>query len=163
MKRYLKNAEWIRNATNDVSLEELRPFLELFQAGGAIAKLDPLMLVAQAYQESGLDHSKVSPVGAVGIMQIKPSTAADKNVGFDDISSVTDNVHAGATYMRFLMDRYFAGEEMDDLHQWLFALAAYNAGPARIQRLRRQAAAEGHNPNLWLENVELLAARIDRS
>ena len=41
----------------------------------------------------------------------------------------------------------------------LFALAAYNAGPARIQRIRNQAAAEGHDPNLWLENVELVAAR----
>jgi membrane-bound lytic murein transglycosylase MltF len=117
------------------------------------------MLVAQAYQESELDHSKKSPVGAVGMMQIKPSTAADKNVGIDDISSPADNIRAGAIYMRFLMDRYFAGEDMDGVQQWLFALAAYNAGPARIQRIRRQAADEGHDPNLWLDNVELVAAR----
>lgn len=128
--------------------------VEMLNAG-----LDPLMLVAQAYQESGLDHSKVSPVGAVGIMQIRSSTAADKNVGFDDISSLANNVNAGATYLRFLMNRYFADEEMDDLHQWLFGLAAYNAGPARIQRIRRQAASEGLDPNLWIDNVELVAAR----
>jgi len=159
LKRYLADAEWIRDATNDVSLERLRPFLDLFQSGAEIAELDPLMLIAQAYQESELDHSKVSPAGAVGIMQIKPSTAADKNVGFDDISGMADNIDAGATYMRFVMNRYFAGEEMDELHQWLFGLAAYNAGPARIQRIRRQAASEGYDPNLWLENVELVAAR----
>jgi membrane-bound lytic murein transglycosylase MltF len=159
IKRYLENVQWVRNATSDASMARLRPTLELFRAGGEAANLDPLMLVAQAYQESELDHSKKSPVGAVGIMQVKPSTAADKNVGIDDISSPADNIRAGALYMRFLMDRYFAGDDMDGVQQWLFALAAYNAGPARIQRLRRQAEAEGHDPNRWMENVELVVAR----
>ena len=117
------------------------------------------MLVAQAYQESRLDQSKESPAGAVGIMQIKPSTAADRNVGVKDISSPADNIRAGARYMRFLMDHYFSDPEIDELTQWLFALAAYNAGPAKIRRVRNQAAAEGHDPNIWLENVELVAAR----
>jgi len=57
------------------------------------------------------------------------------------------------------MDRYFADPDMGELQQWMFALAAYNAGPARIQRLRRQATAEGYDPNLWLDNVEIIAAR----
>lgn len=159
IKRYLENVQWVRNATSEASIAKLRPTLELFRAGGEAANLDPLMLVAQAYQESELDHSKKSPAGAVGMMQIKPSTAADKNVGIDDISSPADNIRAGAIYMRFLMDRYFAGEDMDGVQQWLFGLAAYNAGPARIQRIRRQAAAEGHDPNVWLENVEIVVAR----
>jgi membrane-bound lytic murein transglycosylase MltF len=159
ISRYLENIEWVHNATGEASLARLRPILELFRAGGEAANLDPLMLVAQAYQESELDHSKKSPVGAVGIMQVKPSTAADKNVGIDDISSPAENIRAGALYMRFLMDRYFAGEDMDGVQQWLFALAAYNAGPAKIQRLRKQAEAEGHDPNRWMENVELVVAR----
>jgi membrane-bound lytic murein transglycosylase MltF len=155
----MENAQWVRNATSEVGLERLRPTLELFRAGAEIARLDPLMLVAQAYQESGLDHSRTSPAGAVGMMQIKPSTAADKNVGIDDVSILADNIRAGAIYMRFLMDRYFANDDMDGIQQWLFALAAYNAGPAKIRRIRRQAEAEGHDPNRWLENVELVAAR----
>jgi membrane-bound lytic murein transglycosylase MltF len=159
IKRYMENAQWVRNATSEVGLERLRPTLELFRAGAEIARLDPLMLVAQAYQESGLDHSRTSPAGAVGMMQIKPSTAADKNVGIDDVSILADNIRAGAIYMRFLMDRYFANDDMDGIQQWLFALAAYNAGPAKIRRIRRQAEAEGHDPNRWLENVELVAAR----
>ena len=159
IERYLENITWVHNATSEASLARLRPTLELFRAGGEAANLDPLMLVAQAFQESELDHSKKSPVGAVGIMQVKPSTAADKNVGIDDISSPAENIRAGALYMRFLMDRYFAGEDMDGMQQWLFALAAYNAGPAKIQRLRKQAEAEGHDPNRWMENVELVVAR----
>ena len=140
-------------------MERLRPLLEHFRSSGAESNLDPLMLAAQAYQESELDNERESPVGALGIMQIKPSTAADKNVGINDISAPADNIRAGARYMRFIIDRYFSDPEMGDEQRWLFALAAYNAGPARIQRLRNQAAAEGHDPNIWLDNVELIAAR----
>jgi membrane-bound lytic murein transglycosylase MltF len=140
-------------------MEKLRPLMKLFDLSAANNDLNPLMLAAQAYQESELDHSRKSPAGAVGIMQIKPATAADKNVGIDDISATADNIEAGARYMRFLIDRYFSDEAMDESQRWFFALAAYNAGPARIQRLRRQAAAEGYDPNRWLDNVEILAAR----
>ena len=159
INRYFENLKWVRNATSEASLERVRPLLELFRASAEENDLDTLMLVAQAYQESGLDQSKESPAGAVGIMQIKPSTAADRNVGVKDISSPADNIRAGARYMRFLMDHYFSDPEIDELTQWLFALAAYNAGPAKIRRIRNQAAAEGHDPNIWLENVELVAAR----
>ena len=159
INRYMENLDWVRNSTSDKGVDRLRPLFEHFRLSGANNKLDPLMLAAQAYQESDLDHDRQSPVGAVGIMQVKPSTAADRNVGIDDISSPADNIEAGARYMRFLMDRYFSDPEMGEMHRWLFALAAYNAGPARIQRLRKQAAAEGHDPNLWLDNVELIAAR----
>jgi membrane-bound lytic murein transglycosylase MltF len=139
----------------------MRGLVQHFRAGAEETNMDWLMLVAQAYQESKLDHSRKSHAGAVGIMQIKPSTAADKHVGIDDISQPADNIRAGARYMRFLMDRYFSDTdtEMDELQQWLFALAAYNAGPARVRRLRSLAAAEGYDPDRWLDNVEVIAAR----
>jgi membrane-bound lytic murein transglycosylase MltF len=159
INRYMENLGWVRNSTSDKGVERLRPLLEHFRSSAAENNLDPLMLAAQAYQESELNHDRESPAGAVGIMQIKPSTAADRNVGIDDISSPANNIRAGARYMRFLMDRYFADPEMGEMQRWLFALAAYNAGPAKIQRLRKQAAVEGHDPNLWLDNVELIAAR----
>jgi membrane-bound lytic murein transglycosylase MltF len=159
INRYMENLEWVRNSTSESSVERLRPLLEHFRSSGAESSLDPLMLAAQAYQESELDNDRESPVGALGIMQIKPATAADKNVGIDDISAPADDIRAGARYMRFIIDRYFSDPEIGDEQRWLFALAAYNAGPARIQRLRNQAAAEGHNPIIWLDNVELIAAR----
>ena len=159
ISRDLGNLHWVWHSTSDRGLDTLRPLLEDFAAGGAENGFDPLMLAAQAYQESELDHSKRSPAGAVGIMQIKPSTAADRNVGIDDISAPRDNIRAGARYLRFLIDRYFSDDEVDELQGWFFALAAYNAGPARIQRLRRQAAAEGYDPNRWLDNVEVIVAR----
>lgn len=159
IERYMGNLKWVSNSTSDHAVERMRPLAELFQSGAEETDLDWLMLVAQAYQESELDNSKVSPVGARGLMQIKPSTAAGKHIGIDDISEPADNIRAGAKYMRFLMDRYFADADMDGLQQWLFALAAYNAGPARVRRMRNQAAAEGYDPNQWLDNVEVIAAK----
>jgi membrane-bound lytic murein transglycosylase MltF len=159
IERYMGNLKWVRNSTSDRGFERLRPLREHFQASAAETNIEWLMLVAQAYQESELDHSKKSHVGAVGIMQVKPSTAADKHVGIDDISAPADNIRAGAIYMRFLMDRYFSDPEMEGLQQWLFALAAYNAGPAKVRRLRKRAAAEGYDPNRWLDNVEVIAAK----
>jgi membrane-bound lytic murein transglycosylase MltF len=61
--------------------------------------------------------------------------------------------------MRFLHDRYFVDQDMDELNRVLFSLAAYNAGPARIRKLQRRAAENGRNPNIWFDHVEIEAAR----
>ena len=53
----------------------------------------------------------------------------------------------------------FDGDGINSLNQWLLSLAAYNAGPARVARLRREAADNGYDPNLWFDNVEIIAAR----
>ena len=50
-------------------------------------------------------------------------------------------------------------EELDDAQRHLFGLAAYNAGPRRIVRLRAAAKSKGFDPNRWFDNVEVLAAR----
>jgi membrane-bound lytic murein transglycosylase MltF len=47
---------------------------------------------------------------------------------------------------------------MDRLNKGLFTFAAYNAGPGRVAQLRRLAARRGLDPNVWFNNVELMAA-----
>ena len=56
------------------------------------------------------------------------------------------------------MDDYFKGVPFDEQNRALFAFAAYNAGPAKIQSLRREAASQNLDPNLWFNNVERVAA-----
>ena len=116
------------------------------------------MLAALAYQESELDHNKKSRVGAVGIMQLMPATAADPNVAIPDIKPLENNIHAGSKYLRFLKDRYFDDPAIDDVNRTLLAFASYNAGPARIRGLRDRAAKKGLDPNVWFDNVEVVAA-----
>lgn len=157
--RYLKDANRVRCAHSGQSTERIEELARLFRTYGERYDFDWLMLAAQGFQESGLRQDRRSPAGAIGIMQIKPSTAADRNVGISDISTADNNIHAGAKYMRFLADRYFDDEGITELNQWLLSLAAYNAGPARVARMRREAAEDGHDPNVWFDNVEIIAAR----
>ena len=85
-----------------------------------------------------------------------PDTGKELAVG--DIRQAEPNVHAGAKYVRFMVDRYFKDEPMDETNKMLFAFASYNAGPARIANLRKEAQKRGLDPNLWFNNVELIAA-----
>jgi membrane-bound lytic murein transglycosylase MltF len=157
--RYLKDANRVRCAHSGQSTARTEELARHFQTYGKRYGFDWLMLAAQGFQESGLRQNRRSPAGAVGIMQIKPSTAADRNVGIADVSTAEANIHAGAKYMRFLADRYFSDEGITELNQWLLSLAAYNAGPARVASMRREAAEDGHDPNVWFDNVEIIAAR----
>jgi membrane-bound lytic murein transglycosylase MltF len=102
---------------------------------------------------------KVSHVGAIGAMQVMPSTAKGKNVNIPDIDKIESNIHAGTKYLRFMVDRYYADEKMDNLNKGLFSFASYNAGPARVAKLRKEAESMGLDPNKWFGNVEIVAAK----
>jgi membrane-bound lytic murein transglycosylase MltF len=157
LTQYLKSTAWAKRALSERDLARFRRTVDVFRKYGERYGFDYLMLVAQGYQESGLDQSVVSPVGAVGIMQVMPSTAAQMKVG--DIHKLDANVHAGTKYMRLMLDEYFSDEEIDPLNRALFTCAAYNAGPGKVAQLRRDAARAGLDPNRWFNNVERMAAR----
>ena len=152
------DSKWISNPLSSADAARLQELIGLFQKYGAMYGFDWAALAAVGYQESRLDQNKRSRAGAIGIMQIRPSTAADKNVAITGIDTVENNIHAGAKYLAFLRDRYFADPGIPEGARFDFTLAAYNAGPARIASLRREAGANGYNPNLWFSNVETLAA-----
>ncbi len=118
-------------------------------------------MAAQGYQESQLDQTVKSPVGAIGVMQVMPATGQELEVG--DIRQIDANIHAGVKYMRFIVDQYYKDEPMTKLDKALFAFASYNAGPGRIRQLRREAEKRGLDPNVWFGNVEQIASeRIGR-
>ena len=158
-KRYLQNTKWVRNALVDKEFQRFTDAVEFFKRYSQQYYFDWLMIAVLAYQESGIDQSKRSPAGAVGVMQLLPSTAADPNVNIRKIDVMEHNIHAGVKYLRFLHDRYFKNEPMDALNKMLFAFASYNAGPGKVIRLRREARESGVDPNIWFRNVEIIAAR----
>jgi membrane-bound lytic murein transglycosylase MltF len=120
-----------------------------------------MLLAAQGYQESGFDQKMHNRSGAVGIMQIKPSTAREKQIAINDVTSrAEDNIHAGAKYLRFLADTYIADPGVEAREQVLMALAAYNAGPGNLKKFRDFASKHGLDPNRWFGNVENGAAAI---
>ena len=80
-------------------------------------------------------------------------------MGINNIHEVDANIHAGIKYLDFLRNRYFSDQGIDPRNQTLLALAAYNAGPSRMINLRNKAAKLGYDPNVWFDNVELVAAK----
>ena len=92
-------------------------------------------------------------------MQVLPSTAAAPPISLPNVRNAEENIHAGVKYMRYLIDNFFVTEQMDSLNKHLFALAAYNAGPGNVRKLRREAREKGMNENEWFNSVEILAAR----
>lgn len=159
LNRYLKNRNWARKALAGEDRARFERTVGIFKEFGNRYDFDHLMLAALAYQESGLDQSVRSAAGAVGIMQVLPTTAADPKVGIPDITTVENNIHAGTKYLRFLRNRYFSDPAIDEINQTLFSFAAYNAGPARVRKLREEASKNNLDPNVWFGNVEHVAAK----
>jgi membrane-bound lytic murein transglycosylase MltF len=156
VKKYTGGTRFVRAAT---SKEEMRKFdqtVEIFRKYGGKYDMDYLLLMAQGYQESRLDQNAKSPVGAIGVMQVMPDTGRDMRTG--DITQLDPNIHAGVKYIRYVQDTFFEDQPMDAVNKTLFSFAAYNAGPGRVRDLRARAEKRGLNPNVWFNNVELIAA-----
>ena len=157
--RYLENTNYVKNTFTSEARQKFHYTRDHFIKYGEQYGIDWLLLAAQGFQESKLNQHLVSSAGAVGIMQIKPSTAGDPNVNIPDIEIMENNIHAGTKYLDFLKKRYFSDSSLDPLNADLFSLASYNAGPDRIRKLRKQASRKGLDPDIWFDNVEIMAAR----
>ena len=163
LKRYSKNTGWVRPALERQPFRRFEQLSGLFRIYAERYDFDWLLLASFAFQESGFDQNARSHVGAIGVMQVMPSTAADRAVGISDIEDLENNIHAGTKYLSVLRGHYFSDADMEPTERMLFTMAGYNAGPNRINRLRRVAEARGLDPNVWFNNVELVvAAQVGR-
>ena len=129
----------VRSLTGTV-LAQARHFPRIKRALARSGMPEELKYIALI--ESALDPQAVSSAGARGIWQIMPETAGD--FGLDSME-VHDPILATPVAVMYLgrLHRMFDGD-------WLLALAAYNAGPGRVQRaVRRYQAGEGHRPTFW--------------
>ena len=156
LNKYLKSTKWVRAATSKEGIAKFEQTVAFFRKYGDKYDIDYLLIMAQGYQESQLNQKARSPVGAIGVMQVMPTTGKDMGVG--DIARLEPNIHAGVKYMRFMMNQFYGDEPMDALNKGLFTFASYNAGPGRIQRLRKEAQKRGLDPNVWFNNVEVVVA-----
>jgi membrane-bound lytic murein transglycosylase MltF len=160
-RKYLVETKYATNATSEASRKKFEAIVDLFRKYSDQYDMDFLLMAAQGYQESQLNQSARSHVGAIGVMQVMPATGRELKVG--DIALTEPNIHAGVKYMRQTLDANFKDEPMDNLNKTLFTFASYNCGPGRVRQLRRLAEKRGLNPNIWFGNVEQIASeRIGR-
>jgi soluble lytic murein transglycosylase-like protein len=96
----------------------------IIEQAAVSAALEPNLLRAVIVVESGFNSRAVSKRGAVGLMQLMPATAS--RYGVSNPYDARQNVHAGARYLKFLIDHFG--------HDVRLALAAYNAGEDAVER-----------------------------
>ncbi len=96
----------------------------LIAAAAAKYGLDQRLIFAVMRQESGFNPRAISPKGASGLMQLMPATA--RRFGVENIFDPSQNIEAGARYLRFLLDTFNGDLEL--------ALAGYNAGESAVAR-----------------------------
>jgi membrane-bound lytic murein transglycosylase MltF len=157
LQKYLQQTRWAKNAVSAEELQKFNTLVSLFQKYGEQYRINWLLMAAQGYQESELDQTRRSGVGAIGVMQLMPATGEAMQVG--DITQLDANIHGGVKYVRYMVDTYYKDEPMDGLNKMLFAFASYNAGPERIRALRKEALSRKLDPNIWFDNVERVAAQ----
>lgn len=136
---FYKDEHGVMHFTDTPTSSKFRPFQSLRSRMGSSADrasitryveqysqrygLDPHLVMAVIEIESGFNHQAVSRAGAQGLMQIMPATQQD--LGLTAPFDPAENIEAGIRYLKMLMDRF------PDLS---LALAAYNAGPANVER-----------------------------
>lgn len=153
--RYYKSTRWIANPLRRTETERLTAILGPLKEHADAFGFDWELIAAQAYQESGLDPRARSRSGALGLMQLLPSTGQD--MGAKDLLDPEDNLRAGCRYMAWLRTHHVNDPDLDEEVRVDFCLAAYNAGPSRVRRWRKAAVARGLDPDVWFGSVELLA------
>jgi membrane-bound lytic murein transglycosylase MltF len=159
-KKYLKGGKKLERAADSAETKKFVALIDTFRKYGEQYDVPWLLVGALSYQESRFDQSARSKSGAVGVMQLLPTTAAGPPVQIDGVeTSIDANVHAGTKYLRFIADKHVNEPELDRLTRGLFVLASYNAGPSRIAKLRKKAAAMDLDPNRWFGNVEVVVAK----
>lgn len=116
------------------------------------------LIAAQMYEESRFDPEARSFAGAVGLMQVLPSTA--EVMGIDSLEDPANAVHAGVRHLDGLYRRL---DIADDTERLWFALAAYNAGSGHVLDARRLAGRLGRNADVWFGDVSEVMPLLARS
>jgi soluble lytic murein transglycosylase-like protein len=119
----LKNTQQYRSQAQERLQQPPQAVQQGLQAAGNYYAVSQALLEAVAWQESRFRQEAKSPVGAQGVMQLMPGTARDLGV---DPRDKMQNIYGGAAYLRAMLNRFNGNLEL--------ALAAYNAGPARVER-----------------------------
>lgn len=139
----------MRPVMQDAAHGIISAYDDLFRRYCGTAGWDWRLLAAQCYQESGFDPEAVSSMGALGLMQLLPSTADAMGVPADKRFDPEQNIAAAARYIRKVSQSFSDIQDSDERIR--FTLAAYNGGVGHVQDAQTLARKAGRNHQVWQE------------
>ena len=157
----VKQIESTANNTTVTVKRQMRPVMQdaahgiisayddLFRRYSSSAGWDWRLLAAMCYQESGFDPHAVSSMGAMGLMQLMPSTADAMGVPSDKRFDPEQNIAASARYIRKVSQSFSTIKDSEERIK--FTLAAYNGGVGHVQDAQTLARKNGRNHQVWHE------------
>lgn len=152
-KRYFESSKRMgKNAILSVADGRISPFDEIFKKEAKAINWDWRLLAAMAYHESRFDTTVVSWMGARGIMQLMPKTAAIFGLGMDSIAMPEPNVRAAVQSLSVIANSLVSIEDSDE--KLKFIIAAYNSGLGHVFDAIAIAKKYNKNPQIWYNEVE---------
>ncbi len=147
----------VRPVMQDAAHGIISAYDDLFRRYSTSAGWDWRLLAAMCYQESGFDPQAVSSMGAVGLMQLLPSTADAMGVPADKRFDPEQNISASARYIRKVSQAF--SDITDGEQRIRFTLAAYNGGTGHVKDAQTLTRKAGHDPQVW-QNVAPFILRL---
>jgi membrane-bound lytic murein transglycosylase MltF len=158
-RKYFSDLDKIRTQNFSLADSRISRFDKIFKKYAKKYNFDWRLIAALCYQESRFNPSAYNRSGAIGLMQVKKSTAKERYVNISKISgpkNIDNNIHAGVKYLDWIKRTYFDKDDsIEEKDRIRLSLAAYNAGPGRIQQAIRHAKKNKRDPNKWFRDVEL--------
>lgn len=145
----------------NASRGEISLYDNIFKQYAVTCGWDWRLIAAQAFQESAFDPQAVSYMGAMGLMQLMPSTARQVGVSQSEVFNPQSNVRGATKLISQLNSHYSSITNPDERIN--FILAAYNAGPGHVDDARSLARKYGKNPDVWLGNVDFYVLNMSKS
>jgi Predicted soluble lytic transglycosylase fused to an ABC-type amino acid-binding protein len=150
--KYFERSPYFANKKIKIPTGAISPYDAIFQKYATQINWDWRILASLAFHESRFDSSAVSWVGASGLMQLMPRTAARFGLDSSTIFNPEKNVEAAVQYIKSLNLTFRKVE--DENERIKFIIGAYNSGSAHVIDAMALAKKYGRDPHLWFDNVE---------
>ena len=157
-KKYFKDFGGIKARLKGETPDSISKYDSLIKKYSKMYNFDWRLISALCYQESRFKQNLENKWGAIGLFQVKQTTANEPYVNIRNIKgpkNAENNIHAGVKYLAWIRDKHFGKiKGISEKAKIRLAIAAYNAGPSRVLRAVKLAKKLKLNPKRWFRHVE---------